>query len=311
MEIKYLEDLIVFSKTLNYSAAAKELFITQSALSQRIAKMEKELGFDLVTHGKNPRLTTAGSIFCAKLSSILEEYKGLERLCAEIGAEDAGPLRVLDFRTLLPISESLAKVSTESGIPLSFTPWEHALGQTELAVLDHMVDVSFACSPGDSTEWFKDIDPEKYGFVKLPLERCVVVVPGAHPLAARDGILLEDLKPYTIVLDNSPLHQRSEDAIRAVLTASGGEFNWQSAPYGSKELLLNMSPEYVAISFGTAAQSLSHALKGSLVSKPLEDVDLAICPYAVYRKKDAPSEKVSEFVRLWEREIGGEAESKG
>lgn len=308
MEIKYLEDLIVFSKTLNYSVAAKELFITQSALSQRIAKMEKELGFDIVSHGKNPRLTTAGSIFCAKLSSILGEYRDLERLCAEIGAEDSGPLRVLDFRTLLPISETLSKASAESGFSLSFTSWEHFLGQTEFDVLDQVVDISFTCSVDDSMEDFGDDSFEKYGFVKLPPERCVVIVPETHPLAAKDSVSLRDLKAYTIVLDNSPLHQRSENAIRARLMASGDEFTWQSGPYGSKELLLNLSPEYVAVSFGTAAKSLSHALKGSLVAKPLSDVDLTIQPYAIYRK-DAPSAKVSEYVSLWKRAIGDKTES--
>lgn len=87
MEIKYLEDLIVFSKTLNYSAAAKELFITQSALSQRIAKMERELGFDLVTHGKNPPAHHCRKYFLRK---VIVYSRGVQKARASLRRDRGG-----------------------------------------------------------------------------------------------------------------------------------------------------------------------------------------------------------------------------
>mgnify|MGYP003378439773 CR=1 FL=1 len=48
MDIRGLKYFISAAECLNFTRAAKECFITQTAMSQHIANMEKELGFQLL-----------------------------------------------------------------------------------------------------------------------------------------------------------------------------------------------------------------------------------------------------------------------
>ena len=63
VRVEVLREFIEFAKYQNISAAAKKLFITQPALSNHIASIEKELGLELVRHGKTMELTAAGRAF--------------------------------------------------------------------------------------------------------------------------------------------------------------------------------------------------------------------------------------------------------
>jgi DNA-binding transcriptional LysR family regulator len=97
MEINSLQLKAFFAiaKCLNFTRAAKQLFVTQSALSQRIAKLEDELGTTLFIRDRTSiRLTEAGSRllrYCqfnqmaeedllANLRSTSEEFAGVLRI---------------------------------------------------------------------------------------------------------------------------------------------------------------------------------------------------------------------------------------
>ena len=61
MEIKWLEDFLALASTLNFSKAADERHVTQSAFSRRIRQLEAWLGATLVDRATYPsRLTEAG-----------------------------------------------------------------------------------------------------------------------------------------------------------------------------------------------------------------------------------------------------------
>ena len=64
MEIKHLRYFIAVAENLNFTEAAKQLFIAQSAVSQQIADLERELGVRLFIRNKRSvKLTSAGSVF--------------------------------------------------------------------------------------------------------------------------------------------------------------------------------------------------------------------------------------------------------
>ena len=61
MELRQLKYFVQLSKTLNFSTAAKELFITQSTLSHQILQLENELGQPLFHRNSHEvMLTEAG-----------------------------------------------------------------------------------------------------------------------------------------------------------------------------------------------------------------------------------------------------------
>ena len=48
MEVKWLEDFVALATTLNFSRAAEERHVTQSAFSRRIRQLETWLGTTLI-----------------------------------------------------------------------------------------------------------------------------------------------------------------------------------------------------------------------------------------------------------------------
>ena len=68
MELQQLRYLVALSKTLNFSKAAEEMFISQSTLSQQIRKLEEELDVRLVERStRNVAMTPIG-LACVKLA---------------------------------------------------------------------------------------------------------------------------------------------------------------------------------------------------------------------------------------------------
>ena len=72
MNTEHLYEFLVLSKTLNYSQAAKALYISQSILTRHVQEMEKELDTVLLhrsTHGV--ALTEAGKILANQAQRII------------------------------------------------------------------------------------------------------------------------------------------------------------------------------------------------------------------------------------------------
>lgn len=90
VRIEYMQEFIQFSKTLNITQTAQELFTTQSTLSKHLRQMEQELGTQLViSEAKKIRLTPAGSLFATKARIIVNLYKETVRACAELGKQES------------------------------------------------------------------------------------------------------------------------------------------------------------------------------------------------------------------------------
>lgn len=79
MKIDYLREFIVFAKHLNFTAAAKELAMTQPGLSNHIANLEKEFGTNLIERGRTLTLTAAGHVFLNGCQATVAEY---DKMCA-------------------------------------------------------------------------------------------------------------------------------------------------------------------------------------------------------------------------------------
>lgn len=91
------------ARTLNFSRAAKELHITQSALTQRIQNLEDELGLTLfVRHPRGVEPTTSGErlVRYCQSRAVLEEELIVE-LSGEKQAGFGGALRIAAYSTVM------------------------------------------------------------------------------------------------------------------------------------------------------------------------------------------------------------------
>ncbi|MER6053023.1 LysR family transcriptional regulator [Streptomyces sp. NPDC001793] len=96
--------------------AARTLHMTPSAVSQQLAKLEREAGHALLQpHGRSVRLTHAGRVLAAHADLLISQLIAAQADLADLGNEVLGPLRIggvgSAVRTLLP--DALAALTAE------------------------------------------------------------------------------------------------------------------------------------------------------------------------------------------------------
>lgn len=78
MSIRNLRTLVAVFKQGSFAAAADQLCLTQSAISQQIRALEDELGIKLFDRsGRSPQLNTDGREACQRALAILQQYDTL------------------------------------------------------------------------------------------------------------------------------------------------------------------------------------------------------------------------------------------
>lgn len=76
MTTKQMDCALELSKTLNFSRAAENLFISQPSITYQIQCLENEIGFQIFHRsGKGADLTPAGAQFCGELQRIRDQLK--------------------------------------------------------------------------------------------------------------------------------------------------------------------------------------------------------------------------------------------
>lgn len=137
------------AKTSSFSAAAKELFISQSAVSQTITALEGELAVRLfIRHAKGVTLTKEGRLLYEKtseaikmLSSIEDELKNLENLTGGELVIGAGDTLCKEF--LIPYLVTFRELYPQIHIRIvNGTSLE-----TMTALKDGLLDIAFVNSP--------------------------------------------------------------------------------------------------------------------------------------------------------------------
>lgn len=92
----------VTAKSGSFSEAAKALYITQSAISQQIRSLEKELGVVLFERGrKGAKLTPQGELLFGFAKRAIEEIDSAETLFTRMKTLEAGNLRIVAGDTII------------------------------------------------------------------------------------------------------------------------------------------------------------------------------------------------------------------
>jgi DNA-binding transcriptional LysR family regulator len=166
----------------SFSAAARALSLTQPAVSQQVAALEKEIGARLLDRENAMALTPAGEILLAHADAIAERFALAERQLGELTAP--GRLRIGAFPSALAVlvpkaAVRIGAVSLEEGS----TP--------ELAERVRRGELHLAVGFQDAALPRREHD----GVVRVDLVRepFVAALPPEHPLTAHDSIPLAAL----------------------------------------------------------------------------------------------------------------------
>src|SRR5918912_1391421 len=98
LDVKRLRILREVALRGSFSAAADALYLSQSAVSQQVATLEREAGMPLLTRGNGrPQLTDAGEALLSHADAVIARLEEAERELAAIGGLQSGRLRLASF----------------------------------------------------------------------------------------------------------------------------------------------------------------------------------------------------------------------
>ncbi len=198
MELYGMEYVLAVADTGSFSLAARECHVGQPALSQQVAKLEKELGVALFARtSRSVVLTQAGEEFVRRAREILQHtealraemfrYAGLQKGTLNLGIITS--LQCIDFGALLS-----AFCGTYGDIAVNITQ----AGTYRLLdmLLARTADLAFLNKPVGGI-------PAPLNFVKLGEDRYSLAIPRLHPLAGRKEVSLKELSGEKFIFHQS------------------------------------------------------------------------------------------------------------
>ncbi|WP_158962884.1 LysR substrate-binding domain-containing protein [Myroides fluvii] len=95
MELRQLKYFLKAKELLNFTEAARELFITQSTLSQQIKQLEEELGIPLFDRiGKRVSITEAGELFATYAEKSIQASNDGKLILDDLKQVNTGTLSI-------------------------------------------------------------------------------------------------------------------------------------------------------------------------------------------------------------------------
>lgn len=156
MKLSQLEYFLEAAEQLNFTKAAKALYISQPALSKQIALLEAELGAQLfIRNSRRVVLTAAGEQFKQDLTAIRRELGRAVQRAGEIGKADQRVARVGCFdgkinQDFLPLFyQRLQSVDPAVRISLQLGVFEEIRTALEQDRIDIMLTLDKAFRPSD------------------------------------------------------------------------------------------------------------------------------------------------------------------
>lgn len=188
-QIKYFLTIV---KHMSLTRAAQELYITQPALSNALAKLEKELGVSLFYRtGNRILLTEAGEIFEKKFRVLSDVYKEIYEL-AEIMSKEKIQKLTIGFSGSIMVFLTMNVTGFLSSYQNVSIQKVYADQQKIIQMLKNQeIDLAITCPMIDDSEICSHL---------IHKNQIVLAVSSAHPLSEKKEITLEDLEQYDISL---------------------------------------------------------------------------------------------------------------
>jgi DNA-binding transcriptional LysR family regulator len=209
MEIKQVQCALAVAAAGSFSAAADELYLSQSALSKQIIALEKELGCALFDRSKRRiALTPAGEAFVSHAHTLVEAYRALLQATDEY--KGALELAIVAIPVIAQYGISSYVAQFHTAYPeITLTLEEREAAAILGALNSHQFDLAF----------LRDnyLDADKYVLRKVACDRLVVVVSRQHRFAARTSLNLAELAGENHIMfdKGTVVHELAVDACRA------------------------------------------------------------------------------------------------
>jgi DNA-binding transcriptional LysR family regulator len=192
LDLKRLRVLAEVARQGSFSAAAEALYLSQSAVSQQVATLEREVGMPLLERtSEGPKLTDAGRVLVGHAEAAMCRLDEAEREVAAIAGLEGGEVRIASFpsASVTLLTEALADFSAaHPDVRLSVTEAEPEVSLPRLRAAEIDLAVTFDypfLPPGES-----DRDIER---TLLLTESMYVAMRRDDPLAGAEVVRMADL----------------------------------------------------------------------------------------------------------------------
>lgn len=196
MEIRQLMYFIQIVKSGTYSAVAKQLYLSQPALSKAVKHLEEELGAKLLVQGdKRSEPTDVGRVLFERGQQLIREYNDLLGAVDEANSRNRGRLhfgipyglgQILFYRLTADFSRAFPEMElVVSG---------HGSAHIREEVLAGRLDIGATLIPPEP-------EPGLEATV-IMRDQFFLLLPRAHPLAGREGVRFAQLREEQFILLN-------------------------------------------------------------------------------------------------------------
>lgn len=247
-QITTLESIV---RTGSFSAAARELKKTQSAVSYAVQQLEARLGVEVFDRsGHRAVLTPTGEAILAEGRKLLESASRIEELAGRIG-EGWEPRLQIVIDGILPQKPIMAALKSlaDEGSPTQIQVKVEFLGGVQYRFERDEADIMLV----------KDYI-ERVGLVSEaldPVESVLACAPD-HPLAGRRGVTLDQLQEHVEL----SIHDSSDAETGPDPTAFGGPRVFYLSDFSAKRQALEMG-----LGFGWMPTYLAESLLGQTLAE--------------------------------------------
>jgi DNA-binding transcriptional LysR family regulator len=278
VSLDQLRMFLVAADEGSFSAAARKVLRTQSAVSEGIANLEAFIGVPLFDRsGRYPKLTPEGNILLVDARSAIAAVDGLKARAKGIAGGLEAELSVV-IDVFFPIT-AIAEAAHEFKEVFPNTPlrlYVEALGGAIQPVLDGRAAVGIVASlpiiPPDITK-------ERVAEVAFAMVASV-----DHPLASHQGVIPAEALAQHIQLVLSDRTNLSDGRQFGVMSPS----TWRLADLSAKHAFILSGLGWGGMPMHTVRKDID---EGRLVELRIEDVPaggLALPMHAIYRTIDPP-----------------------
>jgi DNA-binding transcriptional LysR family regulator len=189
LDLRRLSILVTVADEGSFTAAAERLYMTQSAVSQQMALLERDAGLDLFRRvARGVELTAAGKLLTGRARSLLGESLAVEQELHRL-AHGGREVRLAAF-----VSAGVEL------LPQTFRAFMARCPDSQLVVRDTSGEALSLLGNGEVDAvlmWDYDFEPlppdHRFARIHLADDPMMAVLPARHPLAAQERVRLADL----------------------------------------------------------------------------------------------------------------------
>jgi DNA-binding transcriptional LysR family regulator len=194
MEIRQLKAFVAIAETKTFTAGARQINITQAAISMQIQQLEKEIGLQLFTRtSRRVIITEAGEYLLRRARKILREHDTALAEIAEVAGAEHGRLRVGSASAMFATAQ-LPKILEHLKAKFRHGQITVSSGTSQVLVekiMHNEIDVAFISLPADNANIMTET---------LFSDEMIAIAHPSHPLARKKTISAAVLAKEDLIL---------------------------------------------------------------------------------------------------------------